>query len=126
MEEAEDPKEYHSRTERLIEEVALSDSVDRPRIEKVWDEFSVAFSVTPEWAHSGVGQLMLISGVNLVGRFCRKLTFQKSLSDVKRIVPFPLIGVGGTFSRAVLKLHVLLTLLWRPEWSIHHKTWVSA
>lgn len=78
--------------------------MDRPRIEKVWDEFSVAFSVTPEWAHSGVGQLMLISGVNLVGRFCRKLTFQKSLSDVKRIVPFPLIGVGGNLLESCLEI----------------------
>jgi len=89
MESAINNQEFYSRTKTLIDEVSISSEISST-IPLQWDEFTVCISIEPAWSNTYAGQLMLLSSINMIGRFCNRLFFDDSLSKVKPIIQFPI------------------------------------
>ncbi len=79
---------FHSRTEQLINETMGNQEVEDSFKQKAWRNFRVAVRISSQAANTYAGQLMLLSTVNLVGRYCDNLYLPESLHGVDCIVPF--------------------------------------
>ena len=107
-------EEFHSRTRRLIDEVAVSSSTDSSIIDEKWSKFSVYLSIDPAWVDTHAGQLMLLSTLNMVARFCNRVFLQASLSTVERIVGFPFCSQSNLIDSCQE-----ITWLVNPHVSVH-------
>jgi len=81
-------QEFQSRTKRLIEELTVRSSSDLQCTSGAWEELSVHFLIAPNWSADYAGQLMLLSSVNLIGRFCNNLSLPESLKKVRSKAAF--------------------------------------
>ncbi len=88
MERADSRGDFHSRTEQLIKDIEGIHEAQDSLKQKAWRNFGVVIRISSWVARTYAGQLMLLSSVNLIGRFCDNLYFHESLSGVDCVVPF--------------------------------------
>jgi molybdopterin/thiamine biosynthesis adenylyltransferase len=103
MEQLSANEDFNSRTKKLVEEVAIPASLVLRDIPDQWKDFSVFFSIHSDLAKTYAGQLMLLSSVNLVGRFCSNLFFPDSLSTVMAVMRFP-FGSKSTLLESCIEI----------------------
>lgn len=80
--------DFYSRTEQLINETVGNQEIEKSLKRRLWSGFRVAMRISEQALSTYAGQIMLLSTVNLVGRFCDNIYFPDSLRGIRCIVPF--------------------------------------
>jgi len=88
-----DPKESSiSRIKILIRESDIAGSIADDRIDSAFDKFSLVLYISKELASTRSGQLMFVSCVNLIGRFCQNMFFEEHLQRIALKISLPFGG----------------------------------
>lgn len=101
---------FESRTRKLIKDVGGTEST---ALDGALDELAVHISAADDWISTPACQMMFLSTINLVGRFCHNISFHRSLAGVSTIVDFPLadeLTLGDTAASLGSKINPRMNL----------------